>query len=136
MAQYDEQYDELVAVYQAEGSLMGQLRATIDTLKREEYCPLAAISHDMGAEKAAFSRLTSALSVRFSSRHLDELEADQWALVHDRAPCVLGHDDQGWHVVITRGHLQQCEGSVSRFKALLQSLLATDLNSSHQDEKS
>ncbi|WP_420588605.1 hypothetical protein [Bacterioplanoides sp.] len=116
-------YREFVGVYNAEGSLLGEIRYVVGKLTGTRSCALCDISHVLAAEKESFTAFKENFPAPFFNRHLDELEAGQLELAKDRAPCILGLDDDGWQVVLTRQHLEQCDKSVKKFRELMYSLL-------------
>ncbi|KZZ45294.1 hypothetical protein A3759_09990 [Thalassolituus sp. HI0120] len=116
-------YREFVGVYNAEGSLLGEIRYLIGKLTGTRTCALCDISHILAAEKESFTAFKENFPVPFFNRHLDELDAAQLELAQNRAPCILALDDDGWQVVATRQHLEQCGKSVKKFTALMQTLL-------------
>lgn len=116
-------YQQLIGVYNAKGSILGEVRYVVGKLTGTRECALCDISHRLAWEKDSFSTFKNNFPIPFFNRHLDELEPEQLTLAKDRAPCVLALDEEGWQVVATSQHLQQCERSVKRFSELMYSLL-------------
>lgn len=116
-------YQELIGVYNAEGSVLGEIKYVIGKLSGNHHCALCDISHNMAWEKESFTLFKNNYPIPFFNRHLDELEAEVLELAKGRAPCVLGKDTNGWQVVLTSHHLEQCGRSVNKFTQLMYSLL-------------
>lgn len=119
-------YTELIGVYNAEGSLLGEAKYLVGKLTGTTSCALCDISHKLAWEKESFTLFKQQFPVPFINRHLDELEPEVFELANGRAPCVIGRDKDGWQVVLTSHHLQQCGRSVKRFSALMHTLLSND----------
>lgn len=116
-------YQELIGVYNAEGSLFGEVKYVVGKLTGTTSCALCDISHKLAWEKESFTLFKNNYPIPFFNRHLDELEAEVLQLAKDRAPCIIGRDNNGWQVVLTSHHLEQCGRSVNKFTQLMYSLL-------------
>lgn len=116
-------YQQFIGVYNAEGSLLGEIRYALGKLTGTRECALCDISHKLAGEKESFTVFKDNFPRPFFNRHLDELEPEQLALAKDRAPCILALDEEGWQVVATNQHLKECGRSVKRFSELMHSLL-------------
>jgi len=116
-------YQEFIAVYNAEGSLLGEIRYVVGKLSGTRSCALCDISHVLTAEKDSFTAFKESFPVPFFNRHLDELEPEQLQLAKEHAPCVLGLADDGWQIAVPSAHLEQCNKSVKKFSELMHSLI-------------
>lgn len=116
-------YQQLIAVYNAEASLLGEISYVVGKLTGTRSCALCDISHVLAAEKDSFSAFKNNFPVPFFNRHLDELEEEQLALAKEHAPCVLGLDEDGWQLVVPSHHIAQSGKSVKKFSELMYSVI-------------
>ncbi len=116
-------FAELVGIYHAEGSLLGELRYLIGKLRGTAHCALCDISHGALTEKAEFKDLRSRLEVPLRMIHLDERDPDLVAASEGRTPCVLGRTEDGWELLLDATDLERCGKSVTDFETQLRAAL-------------
>ena len=112
----------LIGIYEAEGSLIGELSYVVGNLFGTRHCALCDITHG-GLRKKASVRVLEA-DVDLTLIHLDERSPAELAASEGRTPCVLVEDQQGLRVLLTAEVLESCEGSVERFESLLREHLS------------
>lgn len=92
----ENQVTSLIGVYDAEGTLAGELRYWIGAhLTGSTHCALCEITHGLFREKAQWRDLASVLPVPFEAIHLDERPADVTEASESRTPCVLARRSDG-----------------------------------------
>ena len=116
-------YRELVGVYHADGSLIGELRYVWGKLWGTAHCALCDITHGAVREKAAFQACREKLPIPLRTVHLDERSADLVEATEGRTPCVVGQTVEGWELVLDAEALESCQKSVEAFESLLQARL-------------
>ena len=92
----------LTGVYQANGSLSGELRYVVGKLLGSAHCALCDITHGAVREKPGFVACREALPVPLRNVHLDERSPDR------------------------KRFTEGCNGSMSRFRDALDAALAAE----------
>jgi hypothetical protein len=82
----DQQVRRLIGVYNAEGSLLGELRYLIGRARGTAHCALCDITHGRLRKKRAFSEFQASCPAPIEMLHLDEQPDDIVALTRDRTP--------------------------------------------------
>jgi len=110
----------LTGVYDANGSLSGELAYWVGARLGRRHCALCDITHGLIRARPEWLRLQSQLPVEFTAVHLNEREPVVADVSHDRAPCVVAvFDDGSAEVVIDRDGLEACGGNPENFFQLL-----------------
>lgn len=105
---------ELIGVYNANGTIIGELMYLARSLLRGEHCSLCEITHGALREKAAWKACRQQLPVPFTTLHLNELTPDLAAFCDDKAPCVLAVTTGGPVMLMVDEDLAGCAGSPER----------------------
>jgi hypothetical protein len=113
----------LTGVYQAEGSLQGELRYVVGKLLGNAHCALCDITHGSVREKKGFTACREALPVPLRNVHLDERSPEIARFTEGRTPCVVAHTAEGLVLLLDEAALEACQGSVTRFRATLDAAL-------------
>jgi len=86
----DSPVTSLVGVYDADGTLTGELRYWIGAhVTGTAHCSLCEITHGLFREKARWRELAHGLPVPFEAVHLDERSPEVAGVSEGRAPCVI-----------------------------------------------
>lgn len=110
----------LTGIYQADGSLAGELRYVLGRLMGTAHCALCDITHGSVREKKAFIACRQGLPVPLKNVHLDERGPELRAFTEGKTPCVVAHTDQGLRLLMDAELLEACAASVDRFEEALQ----------------
>ncbi|CAN0564104.1 unnamed protein product [Laminaria digitata] len=110
---------EWTGIYQAEGSLVGEVRYVVGRMLGTAHCALCDITHGSVREKKGFAACRQALPVPFKNVHLDERSETLRAFTEGKTPCVVAHTDEGLRLVLDAHMLEGCAGSVTSFRDLL-----------------
>ena len=116
----------LTGVYQANGSLSGELRYVVGKLLGSAHCALCDITHGSVREKKGFAACREALPVPLRNVHLDERSPDMKRFTEGNTPCVVAHTADGLVLLLDTVALNACNGSVSRFRDALDAALAAE----------
>jgi len=115
---------KLVGIYDAKGSLPGELAYWIGARFGVRHCALCEITHGLVRPKEEWRRQLENLEVDFTAVHLDERDPAVEAASRGKEPCVVAvMDDGSAEVVIDREQLESCEGDPGRFAELLKDLV-------------
>ena len=114
----------LIGVYDAEGTLRGELAYWVGARLGRAHCALCDITHGTFRERADWRECRADLGVEFETYHRD----DQPDAVRDAAagvvPVVLAETAVGFVVVLGPAELYSCQGSLTAFSELLEQRLA------------
>ena len=109
----------LVGVYDAEGTLRGELSYWVGARLGRAHCALCDVTHGLLRERRDWRECREAMPVPFDTYHLD----DQPPAVRDAAqgvaPVVLAETAVGYVVLLGPSQLEACSGSVASFSAAL-----------------
>ena len=110
--------DKLIGIYNAKGSVVGEVQYFFGKLLGQTHCALCDITHGSFNEKADFTSCRDALTIPFENLHLDELDS-QLESYRDSAPCVIAISKSVPTLLITTSELERCHGDVAHFFELL-----------------
>jgi hypothetical protein len=110
--------DKLIGIYNAKGSVVGEVQYFFGKLLGQTHCALCDITHGSFNEKADFTSCRDALTIPFENLHLDELDS-QLESYRDSAPCVIAISKSVPTLLITTSELERCHGDVTHFFELL-----------------
>ena len=117
---------QLIGVYNAKGSLLGELTYISKKILGLTHCALCDLSHGWSPrEKASWKRACIQSSLELKLLHLDEIN-EQQAQALITAPAILVYIDQKWQVIMESEEIEASQGDPQHlFKSLelkLQSL--------------
>jgi len=120
--------ERLVGVYDAEGSLRGELAYALGKLAGRAHCALCDITHGVIRPRRSFETWRDSLPVPFELVHLDERSDDIVAASTGRVPCVVARTASGVTLLLAPDDLEACAGDVERMaEAIARAVDAHDL---------
>lgn len=114
----------LVGVYDADGSLAGELRYWVGARFGRAHCALCDITHGLVRERADWRECRATLPVDFATYHRDDQPDAVRAATGDRAPVLVAETDGGVVVLLDGVALDACAGSPERLIAAVRDALA------------
>jgi len=111
-------FDKLIGIYNAKGSLIGELQYFFGKIVGKTHCALCDITHGTFKEKRVFSVGKQELNLPFKFLHLDELDSKLKKFSND-APCIIGINNSKYSLIITKEDLEKCNSDVDLFFELL-----------------
>ena len=108
----------LTGVYQADGSLRGELTYALGKLMGTAHCALCDITHGLFTERADWQRCRDQLDVGFQTYHRNDAPEDVLA-VGSPAPFVVARTDGGLVALLGPEELDACAGDVEEFRRAL-----------------
>ncbi len=115
----------LVGVYDADGSVRGEVAYWIGARLGRAHCALCDVTHGLFAERADWRAARSALAVPFETCHRDDQPADVAACGGGLAPVVVARTTGGPQLLLGPGDLDHCAGSPARLLERLDRAVAT-----------
>jgi hypothetical protein len=112
----------LYCVYDADGTLRGEIAYVVGHLLGRRECSMCDISHGpTGTKKAwtAFVAEQAVADVSVVTLHRDELPEDLRRFIDRRYPCVVSETEQGFGWVAGIDELRACAGDIAAFRALI-----------------
>lgn len=104
----------LIGVYDADGTVRGELAYWVGARLGRRHCSLCDITHGSVRERAEWKTCRSSLPVRFDTFHRDDQPDAVRAAAGGRAPVVLADTDDGIALLIGPDELDGYGGSVDR----------------------
>ena len=106
--------DKVIGIYNARGSITGELAFLFGRFTGRTECALCDITHGPFKKKTAFSRAQQTLGVPFEILHLDELDSTLYSF-KDSAPCVVAVRGSECSILLSKAELALCDSEVERF---------------------
>jgi hypothetical protein len=111
--------DRLVGVYDADGTLRGELAYLVGSRLGNAHCSLCDITHGTLRAKPEWRRCREALPVAFDTYHRNDQPDAVRAATGDTAPVVVAETSDGIVTLLDDDALDACNGSVDAMVAAL-----------------
>jgi hypothetical protein len=108
-------------VYDADGSVRGELTYFIGARLGRAHCALCDITHGLLRERGEWITWRERLPVPFETFHRDDQPSEIRAAHGDGAPAVLAETDARLVLLLGPDELEMCSGSVQEFSDALDS---------------
>ncbi len=119
------QSTRLVGVYDADGTVVGEVTYVIGHLLGTRSCSLCDITHGRLRRRPLFDQLAADLDVAFELRHRNELDPQRAAAVaHSGLPVVLLEQSGIRSVLLDDAALRACNGDPHLLFAMIRDALA------------
>lgn len=105
---------KLVGVYDADGTLRGEVTYWIGARLGRRHCSLCDITHGTLRQRPEWKACTAGFPVPFDTHHRDDQPDFIRATASDQAPVVVAVTDVGSVVLLGPDDLDRCSGSVDR----------------------
>jgi len=112
-------FERVVGIYDADGTLRGELAYLLGRARGTAHCALCDITHGRLRRRPDFDVAVTALDVPFELRHRDEVDDVGRAAAGGRYPCVVGIADGRGTVLLDADELERCEGDPATMVELL-----------------
>ena len=114
---------EIIFVYDADGSIVGEVRYWVGTLFGAEHCSLCDVTHTRWGRRREFVECADRIGIPITYLHRDSVPADVRA-VASGWPCVIGRFDDEVRVLLGPPELAAVAGDVEGFESSLRSALS------------
>ncbi len=105
---------KLVGVYDADGTLRGELAYWVGARLGRRHCSLCDITHGSVRERPAWKACRASLPVPFETHHRDDQPDDIRLAAAGRAPVVVAETTEGRVLLLGPDDLDACDGSTDR----------------------
>ena len=106
--------DRLIGVYDANGTLRGEIAYWIGARLGRRHCSLCEVTHGLFTVKGEWKRCRDGLPVAFDTFHRDDQPDMVRAATGDRAPVVLAETDGGLVVLLDGAQIEAAGGAPQR----------------------
>lgn len=116
--------DELIGVYDADSTLIGEVSYWIGARLGRTHCSLCELTHGLFAQKAEWKTCSLSLAVPFVTYHRNDAPADVIECAADSYPVVIARSGDTLSVILDRRQLESFDGDTVRFGAWLRDTVA------------
>jgi hypothetical protein len=113
----------LVGVYDADGTLRGEVAYWIGARLGRAHCALCDITHSLVRERSDWKECRTELPVPFDLFHRDDQPAEVRAAARTQAPYVLAETGSEFVLLLDPTALEACSGAVDAFADALEAAL-------------
>lgn len=114
----------IVGVYDADGSLTGEIRYWIGARLGRTHCSLCEITHGTFREKQSWKDCRAGLDVDVVTYHRDDAPIDVLEVCGQDLPAVVLRTQTGVELLLGPERLEECGGDVDAFRTALVSSCA------------
>jgi hypothetical protein len=116
------QVEEFIGVYDADGTIVGEVSYWIGARLGRTHCSLCELTHGLFTVKREWRECSATLGVPFTTWHRDDAPAEVLAAAAGSYPVVLARDAVGLRVVVDAIRLETFDGDTTKFVAHLHAL--------------
>jgi hypothetical protein len=117
------QVEEFIGVYDADGTIVGEVSYWIGARLGRTHCSLCELTHGLFTVKREWRECSLALGVPFTTWHRNDAPAEVLAVAAGSYPVVLARDASGLRVVVDAAQLEMFGGDTANFVAVLHELV-------------
>lgn len=110
-------------MYDADGSVRGELAYFIGARLGRAHCSLCDITHGLVRERGEWIAWRASLPVPFETFHRDDQPSEVRAAHGDRVPAVVADTDVGLVPLLGPDELEMCSGSVEELSDAIEAAL-------------
>ena len=100
----------LIGVYDADGSLRGELAYWLKARIGKAHCALCDVTHGLTRVKAEWRECSASLPVEFATYHRDDQPDHVRSATGNAAPVVVADTERGAVLLLGPQHLERCNG--------------------------
>jgi hypothetical protein len=104
----------LIGVYNADGTVRGELAYWIGARLGRAHCALCDITHGSVRERSDWKQCRTSLAVPFDTYHRDDQPDQVRNAAGDQAPAVVADTDRGHVLLLEPDDIDGCNGSPQR----------------------
>jgi hypothetical protein len=116
---------EIIGVYDADSTLVGEFSYWIGARLGRTHCSLCELTHGVFTVKNTWKSCERALSVPFTTYHRNDAPTDVLTRAAGQFPVVLARTNQDLTVLLNREQLETFNGDTERFGNWLSKYITT-----------
>ncbi|MDP1793996.1 MAG: hypothetical protein Q8K63_07635, partial [Acidimicrobiales bacterium] len=113
----------LIGVYDADGTVRGELTYFVKARFGAAHCALCDITHGALRERSDWRACRADLSIPFETYHRDDQPVAVRAAANGVTPVVVLESSGGFRVLLGPDELDACAGSPERLRAMIEAAL-------------
>jgi len=117
--------ERLTGVYDANGTLRGELSYWIGARLGRRHCALCDVTHGSVREKPAWRAACAGLAVPMTTVHLDERTPEVAAATAGTVPAIVAHTNTGVHVLVGPADIGRADGDPARLVEIIEAAART-----------
>ena len=106
---------ELIGVYDADSTLLGEVSYWVGARLGITHCSLCEITHGLFTKKSEWKQCAESFTVPFHLFHRDDAPSDVLIALAGKFPAVLQRTTEGLKVILTKEELERFDGHTSDF---------------------
>ena len=114
---------KIYCIYNAEGSVKGELIYLYKKYFKDIKCSMCDITHSTFSQKKKWKNKCLTFPLEIKCLHLDELPSDIKILVDDKTPCVVAQINSTNKIIIKNEELVHINGDVDSFFSYLNKVI-------------
>ena len=120
----DKLVKKVYCIYNANGSLAGEISYMWKKILSGFDCSLCNISHNTFTEKRIWKKEISNFKYELEMLHLDEQSEDLQSFTKGATPCVVSKGESGFKIILSESELKKINGDVPLFFKKLNNTLS------------
>ena len=106
---------ELIGVYDADSTLLGEISYWVGARLGTTHCSLCELTHGLFTKKSEWKQCAESLTIPFHLFHRDDAPQDVIAALAGQFPAVLQRTTTDLSVILTKDELERFDGRTSDF---------------------
>jgi len=106
---------ELIGVYDADSTLLGEISYWVGARFGITHCSLCELTHGLFTKKSEWKQSSESFTVLFLLFHRDDAPHDVLNVLAGEFPAVLQRTTEGVSVILTKDELERFDGRTSDF---------------------
>ena len=106
---------ELIGVYDADSTLLGEVSYWVGARLGITHCSLCEITHGLFSKKSEWKQCAESFTVPFHLFHRDDAPHDVLMTLAGEFPAVLQRTTEGLKIILTKEELERFDGHTSDF---------------------
>ena len=106
---------ELIGVYDADSTLLGEISYWVGARLGTAHCSLCELTHGLFTKKSEWKQCADSLTVPFRLFHRDDAPEDVLVALAGEFPAVLHRTTEGLKVILTKDELERFHGHTTDF---------------------
>ena len=106
---------ELIGVYDADSTLLGEVSYWVGARLGITHCSLCELTHGLFTKKSEWKQCAESFTIPFHLFHRDDAPSDVLMALAGEFPAVLQRTTEGLKVILTKEELERFDGHTSDF---------------------